>query len=98
MKTKLKKWLDLRTATWQSPVDMEQEKRTYLFNSGNFYSYATAEKAALHVSNYQWSAPGEWFAELYAICWYKHGPPPSAVPAALLPYLPQKGGGAGAPG
>ncbi|MEP6739030.1 MAG: hypothetical protein ABJA61_01540 [Caldimonas sp.] len=32
-----------------------------------WYSYALASRASTGVSDYQWRAPGEWFAEIYAL-------------------------------
>ncbi|MDR3517385.1 MAG: hypothetical protein P4M00_16370 [Azospirillaceae bacterium] len=43
---------------------------------GQWVSYAFDEREATGVSEYQWRAPGEWFAELYAI-YYLH---PEAMP------------------
>jgi hypothetical protein len=33
----------------------------------NWYSYGLADRAATGLTTYQWRAPGEWFAELYAL-------------------------------
>jgi hypothetical protein len=33
----------------------------------DWYSYAIADRAATGMTTYQWRAPGEWFAELYAM-------------------------------
>jgi len=32
-----------------------------------WYSYALSARAATGISDYQWRAPGEWFAEIYAL-------------------------------
>ncbi len=98
LKAGLATWIELKTSSYMKPET--RDKRNFFYRDGNFYSYAVEERNALLVSNYQWSAPGEWFAELYAICWYKGRPPPPAVPEGLRIYLPQKsgGGGPGAPG
>jgi len=33
----------------------------------DWYSYAHADRASTGVTKYQWRAPGEWFAEIYAL-------------------------------
>jgi len=33
----------------------------------DWYSYALADRATTGVTKYQWRAPGEWFAEIYAL-------------------------------
>jgi hypothetical protein len=35
--------------------------------TGDWYSYDHASRASTGVSTYQWRAPGEWFAEIYAL-------------------------------
>jgi len=35
--------------------------------AGDWYSYALSARAATGISDYQWRAPGEWFAEIYAL-------------------------------
>lgn len=35
--------------------------------AGDWYSYALADRASTGVTTYQWRAPGEWFAEIYAL-------------------------------
>jgi hypothetical protein len=55
---------------------------------GEWWSYETAVRAqALTVRDYQWRAPGEWFAELYAFSFYNEKPPPSGVDGALRDYM-----------
>ncbi len=44
-------------------------------------------RAATNVSDYQWRAPAEWFAEIYAISWFRKVEPPSPVPQELRSYL-----------
>jgi hypothetical protein len=46
-----------------------------------------SNRAATMVSNYQWRAPGEWFAEIYALSWFMKVEPPSPVPQELRAYL-----------
>ena len=73
--------------------------RDYFYRGGAWRSSLSSEHAALKVTDYQWSAPAEWFAELYAICWYRKRPAPGSVHAKIRAYLPQEGGGGpGAPG
>jgi hypothetical protein len=75
--------------------------RNYFARGGeSWLSYLSSARASLRVTDYQWSAPAEWFAELYAICWYKGEPAPAGVHQSVRAYMPQKngGGGPGAPG
>jgi hypothetical protein len=55
-------------------------------NADSWWSYDPAARAATKVNNYQWRAPGEWFAEVYAISWLKKKKPPSAVDAAAAKF------------
>jgi hypothetical protein len=75
-------------------------ERKYFARGDSWLSYLSSERAALQVTAYQWSAPAEWFAELYAISWYKGEPGPASVHQSVRAYLPQGkgGGGPGAPG
>lgn len=51
-----------------------------------WWSYAEAARASTKVNNYQWRAPGEWFAEIYAISWLAKKPPPSGVDASVSKF------------
>lgn len=55
--------------------------------SSQWVSYDHGSRASTRVNNYQWRAPGEWFAEVYAISWLKKKKPPSGVDSAVLPYM-----------
>jgi hypothetical protein len=95
--TVLKTLLDLcvsRRATakpwpWGSGNTHDINGRTYHeAYTGYWWSYETAVRAkALTVRDYQWRAPGEWFAELYAFSFYNEKPPPNGVDAALTAYM-----------
>lgn len=75
------------------------DRRYFAFSDKSWLSYLLSEHAGLRVTDYQWSAPAEWFAELYAICWFKGEPGPNGVHESVRAYLPQgKGSGPGAPG
>jgi hypothetical protein len=52
-----------------------------------WWSYQPGAREKLSVRNYQWRAPGEWFADLYAVSWYKKVEPPTGVANAVRPYL-----------
>lgn len=52
-----------------------------------WWRYDKGARADTRVTDYQWRAPGEWFAELYAISWFKKVEPPSAVANEVRPYL-----------
>jgi hypothetical protein len=66
--------------------------RGYGFGSdGNWYSYSWSARQQMRVSNYQWTAPGEWFAELYAVSWYLKKEPPAQVDAKVRAYMYRPG-------
>lgn len=52
-----------------------------------WWQYSAQDRSGTFVSTYQWRAPGEWFAELYAITWFKKVEPPAGVASAVRPYL-----------
>jgi hypothetical protein len=54
--------------------------------SSKWVRYAKAARQA-RVTDYQFRAPSEWFAELYAITWFKQVEPPGSVGQAVRPYL-----------
>ncbi len=74
---------------WGSGNTHDINGRTYHeAYGGQWWSYETAVRAqALTVRDYQWRAPGEWFAELYAFSFYNEKPPPGGVDAALCAYM-----------
>ena len=58
-----------------------------------WFSYLPSAREKMHITPYQWSAPREWFAELYALCWHKNEPAPSFVHEKVQALMP---GGAAA--
>ncbi len=50
-------------------------------------SYSVQARQALEVRDYQWRAPGEWFAEVYAYHWYHEKEAPGSIPAGVKEYL-----------
>lgn len=70
---------------FKEPVDVSG--RAYIQSySSRWNSYEVAARAPTKVNNYQWRAPGEWFAEVYAISWLSKKKPPGAVDAAIAEY------------
>ena len=59
-----------------------------------WFSYLPSARDQMHITPYQWSAPREWFAELYALCWHKNEPAPSFVHEKVQAFMP--GGSAAA--
>jgi hypothetical protein len=51
------------------------------------YDFAARQNKSILVREYQWRAPGEFFAELYAYSWMKKKPAPSGVDAAITAYM-----------
>jgi hypothetical protein len=72
---------------WGSPHDIGG--RSYHESYANdWWSYETATRAkALTVRDYQWRAPGEFFAELYAYSYFNSQPPPNGVEAAIAAFM-----------
>lgn len=63
---------------------------------GDWVSYDTAVRGRkITVRDYQWRAPGEFFAELYAYSYFNAKEPPNGVEPALAAYM--YGGKAAAP-
>jgi hypothetical protein len=50
---------------WKNPALMDGARTYHEPYAGTWVSYLTAERARARVSDYQWRAPGEWFAEVY---------------------------------
>ena len=57
------------------------------YDDGRWVCYDPAAKTSTFVHTYQWRAPGEWFAEIYAITWLRKEKPPSGVGAAAAGYM-----------
>jgi hypothetical protein len=93
----LKKYTDIAFAITEkkspwfsaSPSDVVVGTRVYVESYKNdWHSYALSEHAGNTVRSYQWRAPGEWFADLYGICWMTKKPPPSGVGPAVARWFP----------
>jgi len=54
---------------------------------GEWVSYSMAARRKGEVRDYQWRAPGEWFAELYAYSWFKKEKPASHIDPAAAKYM-----------
>lgn len=71
---------------FKDPVDVDG--RAYIQSySTRWNSYLVSARAPTLVNKYQWRAPGEWFAEVYAISWLKKTKPPAAVDADVAAYM-----------
>jgi len=92
-------WAGMRLsgAPWSQPR-LEFGGHNYVWGSnyGTWFSYSKAARDKLETTDYQWSAPAEWFAELYAIHWYRKKPASAAIPPVIAAFLPG-GTGAGDP-
>ena len=72
------------------PEEITMGDRFYVHTPNDgWYSYASSERDAITVRNYQWCSPKEWFAEVYAYCWMYDIPRPPGVGANIYPWLPQ---------
>lgn len=56
--------------------------------SNKWSSYAVSERQRASVRDYQWRAPGEWFADLYGYCWVKEQPAPAGVGVRVKEWFP----------
>jgi hypothetical protein len=72
---------------WGSPHDIGG--RCYHESyADDWWSYETAVRAkALTVRDYQWRAPGEFFAELYAYSYFNSQLPPNGIEAAIAAFM-----------
>jgi hypothetical protein len=52
-----------------------------------WWRYDGGARQSTYVTDYQWRAPGEWFAELYAFTWLNEIEPPAGVARSVRPYL-----------
>jgi hypothetical protein len=66
--------------------------------AGEWVSYDSAVRGKqLTVRDYQWRAPAEWFAELYAYTWFKSEAPPASIDKAAAAYMYGGSAAGGAP-
>jgi hypothetical protein len=70
--------------------DYAIDGRVYIESYGeDFHSFDEGERTkAITVRDYQWRAPGEWFAELYGFYWLRDRPPKGNVGNEVLAWLP----------
>ena len=59
----------------------------YHKSGGKWRTYSLAARNNQFVRDYQWNAPAEWFAELYAISWLTKKKPPNGIAAAAAEYM-----------
>ena len=72
---------------WGSPHEIGGRAYHEAYEN-DWVSYDMAvRKKALTVRDYQWRAPGEWFAELYAYSYFNSKPPPPGVDGAITAYM-----------
>lgn len=70
---------------WETPVEVTGGRCYHEAYPGRWVSYLKAERDGSSVSAYQWRAPGEWFAELYAWYWFAGDDTERGRRAARLP-------------
>lgn len=90
VKAQLKRAVTIRSANWPwgSGKAVVLEGRAYHESySGKWVSYDPTKRAGTEVRDYQFRAPGEWFAELYAYTWYNKVKAPSGVDKAVTKYM-----------
>jgi hypothetical protein len=63
------------------------DRAAHQTSGDEWWSYSVAEREAATVRPYQWRAPGEWFAELYAYSWFRKEDPPAAIGKKVRSYL-----------
>jgi hypothetical protein len=73
---------------WKRDISREPIKAHEAYKADKkWWQYSGEDRASTFVSTYQWRAPGEWFAELYALTWFKQVEPPAGVAREVRPYL-----------
>jgi hypothetical protein len=68
---------------WDKPTVLSDGRCYHEGYAGDWFSYNGAQRAT-GVSNYQWRAPAEWFAELYALHHLKGKDVPQCVKADIM--------------
>jgi hypothetical protein len=90
-------WAEMHARSYPWVGDpVSYKDRSYVFGKwagAQWFSYLPSARSQMHITNYQWSSPREWFAELYALCWHKNEPAPSFVHEKVQAFMP---GGAAA--
>ncbi len=75
---------------WASPLDVNGRSYHQAYSPADggeqWVSFSMSSHAGT-LSNYQWRAPGEWFAEIYSYTWLKSMNPPSWVDSAAAAYM-----------
>jgi len=74
---------DSEKSPWDKPVAAPDGRAYHEGYAGQWYSYAMTERSK-GISDYQWRAPAEWFAEQYA---FYRLLPDKTKPAAIANYL-----------
>jgi hypothetical protein len=67
-------WVRIGGRCWQRGYD----------DAGSLYSFDSAARASHQVTDYQWRAPAEWFAEVYQVYYAEQEKGPAAPVGALL--------------
>lgn len=70
---------------WEKSVIVDGTRCYHEGYAGRWFSYDKGVRDASSVSLYQWRAPGEWFAELYAWHYIARDPKERATRASRLP-------------
>jgi hypothetical protein len=94
---------DLRAdkTPWDRPWEIGKSDRCYHESvAGQWVSYSNKSRTSsnMTVSKYQWRAPAEWFAELYAFTYMQQRKAPKGVDASAASYMFQKSSPSGASG
>ena len=66
------------------PLNGRNFQKAYPSNMGSLYSFKNAIRTARGVTQYQWRAPGEWFAEVYQVYYAEQETAPDAPVGGLL--------------
>jgi hypothetical protein len=71
---------------WSAPYDIGGFSYHEAYPN-QWWRYVTGKRQGVTVRDYQWRAPGEWFAELYAFTWLNSKPPPGGVDKDVAGYM-----------
>ncbi len=90
VKAQLNKAVKIRSNNWPwgkgSTVTLDSRAYHESYD-GEWVSYDPNARTGTEVRDYQFRAPAEWFAELYAYTWFKKTKPPASVDKTAAKYM-----------
>jgi len=91
VKAQLNRAVTIRAANWPwgsgKAVTLDGRAYHQAYQANTWVSYDPAARTGTEVRDYQFRAPGEWFAELYAYTWFKKVKAPGGVDKKVTKYM-----------